>query len=341
MVTTTNKVHSQSDQTIGISSKYRTTTKQKFKRGKPVFDYWRIFKMDVPTLFAYLQFNLFCMYDEVIYGNTTDYLYAKGDIPILLVAHMDTVHKKLPRVEQDIQQNILWSKTGIGADDRAGIAAILRILKDGYRPHVLFTDGEECGCLGAKVAVKELPAPEVNYIIQLDRKGSIDSVYYDNDNDKFEEYVNSFGFKTAMGSFSDISALCPIWGISGVNLSIGYYSAHSDSEYLKINEWESTVKKVKQMLDSPPTEFFEYIEKPYSYGLFNENYGANIAIDKIGVSLDITAEDFAGYFGGDTETWENFLDIYGDFIIDDLMDKVLEAVYEHATDLCPDEFYML
>lgn len=319
----------------------KCVVRPKFKSGKPMFDNWRIFKMDVPTLFNHLKTVLLSIYGEVSHGLTMDYIYAKGNIPVLLVAHMDTVHNKLPRVEHDHKSNIIWSKTGLGADDRAGIAAILRILKDGYRPHVLFTDEEECGCLGAKVAVKELPAPEVNYIIQLDRKGSIDSVYYDNDNDKFEKYINSFGFKTAMGSFSDISALCPIWGISGVNLSIGYYSAHSDREYLKIDEWESTVKKVKQMLDSPPTEFFEYIEKSYSYGLFNENYGANIIIDKIGVSLDITAEDFDSYFGGGIETWENFLGIYGDFILDDLMDRVLEDVYEYAIDLCPDEFDML
>jgi hypothetical protein len=326
----------------GICSKcYGVSAKPRFKFGKPLFDYWRIFKMDVPALFGYLKTVLLDVYGEVQYGTPFDYLYAQGDIPILLVAHMDTVHRKLPRVEQDHEQNILWSKTGLGADDRAGVAAILHILKDGYRPHVLFTDEEECGCVGAKVASKNLNAPCVNYIVQLDRRGSTDSVYYDNDNDKFEEYVNSFGFKTANGSFTDISALCPAWGISGVNLSIGYYEAHTSSEYIKIDEWKATVKKVEKMLDSPSDNFFEYIEKPYSYGLFNTEFGENIVADKIGVSIDISAADFASYFGEKTEVWQEFLETYGDFITDEIFNNVLDTVYGLALDLCPDNFDMI
>ena len=127
--------------------------------------------------------------------------YTQRRNPILPVAHMDIVHKKLPRVEHDHEKNTLWSKTGLGADDRAGVAAILKIIEDGYRPYVLFTDEEESGCVGASIAIKKLPVPDIKYIIELDRRGSNDAVYYDNDNPDFEKYVNSFGFTTATGSF--------------------------------------------------------------------------------------------------------------------------------------------
>lgn len=333
---------SKQDLEKGMCSKcISTIPKPSFKFGNPTFHYWWVFKMDVPTLFGYLKNILLDIYGSVYHEGTCDYLYAEGDIPILLVAHMDTVHKKLPRVEHDHEQNILWSKNGLGADDRAGVIAILRILEDGYRPHVLFTDGEESGCVGAKVASRNLDPPDVNYIIQLDRRGSVDSVYYDNDNDKFEEYVNSFGFKTANGSFSDISALCPSWGISGVNLSTGYYEAHSSSEYLKIDEWEATVEKVEKMLDNPSDTFFEYIEKPYSYGLFDSEFNENIIADKIGISLDIGVDELAGYLGGKPSAWSVFLDTYGEFITDEIFNNILETVYDLAVDLCPEEFDMI
>ena len=32
---------------------------------------------------------------------TNEYIYAKGDIPVLLVAHLDTVHKDLPNIYFD------------------------------------------------------------------------------------------------------------------------------------------------------------------------------------------------------------------------------------------------
>lgn len=315
-----------------------TIPKPSFKFGHPTFHYWWVFKMDVPTLFGYLKNILLDIYRSVHHDSTCDYLYAEGDIPILLVAHMDTVHKKLPRVEHDHEQNILWSKNGLGADDRAGVIAILRILEDGYRPHVLFTDGEESGCLGSKVAVKSLDIPHVNYIIQLDRRGKEDSVFYDNDNNKFEEYVNSFGFKTADGSFSDISELCPSWGISGVNLSVGYYDAHRSTEYLKIDEFESTVNKVKKMLDSPPDEMFDYIEKPYSYGLFGTGIEESIIADKFGVSMDIPAVEFHEVLGGTEKGWREFFEFYGDYIAEEVYSAVLDTVMDLALELNPECF---
>jgi hypothetical protein len=47
------------------------------------------------------------------YGNvlcTDDYIYAKGDIPVMLVAHLDTVHLVKPKeVFYDKKQDVMWS----------------------------------------------------------------------------------------------------------------------------------------------------------------------------------------------------------------------------------------
>ena len=73
-------------------------------------------------------------------------------------------------------------------------------------------------------------------IFQLDRRGSDECVFYDCDNPDFIKYVESFGFKEAYGSFSDISIIAPAWGVAAANLSVGYYLEHSNAEYLKCRE---------------------------------------------------------------------------------------------------------
>lgn len=191
------------------------------------------------------------------------YLYAPGEIPVLVTAHVDTVHYTEPKlIVNDKEKGILWSPEGIGGDDRAGILAIEGLLQLGYHPHILFLDEEETGCAGAKQAIKELPSPDVRFIIDFDRKGSNDCVFYNCDNKDFTKYIESFGFETAIGSYSDISVLCPTWGIAGVNLSVGYYNQHTRYEYVIISEISKTIKKVAKIFESLPEKTFKYIPKP-------------------------------------------------------------------------------
>ncbi|WP_051585992.1 zinc-binding metallopeptidase family protein [Caldanaerobius polysaccharolyticus] len=201
----------------------------------------------------------------------SSFLYAPGDIPVMLVAHLDTVHKKPPRkIYYDPAARVYWSPDGLGADDRAGVYAILQLLNRKLRPYVLFTDEEETGGGGAWEAVEVLDPPTVNLIIELDRKGSTDAVFYDCDNPEMEKYITGFGFRKAFGSFSDISILCPEWGIGGVNLSVGFYEAHTRVEYLCMNELEDTIERVVQILANPPAEKFEYIPAYYDYDWYDD-----------------------------------------------------------------------
>ena len=205
-------------------------------------------------------------YNESNIVITDKYLYAKGEIPIALVAHMDTVFKVPPKQEEifyDKQKNVIWSPAGLGADDRAGVFAILSIVGSGLRPHVIFTTDEEIGAVGAD-ALSQLPCPfeDLRYLIQLDRRGHDDCVFYDCDNKKFVAYVESFGFVENWGSFSDISMLCPEWKIAGVNLSIGYFNEHSTNEHLNVSILLSTISKVKKMLKAEDIPSFEYIPAP-------------------------------------------------------------------------------
>ena len=210
--------------------------------------------------------------DEIVHAK--EFIYAQGTIPIALVAHMDTVFKVPPKeFYYDSEQCVLWSPQGLGADDRAGVFLIMKIIQAGYKPSVILTTDEEKGALGAYAFIKRFPAPLVNtnYVIELDRRGSFDCVFYDCDNKDFVKYVQKFGFVEAQGSFTDISEICPEWEIAGVNLSVGYVEEHSDRERLFFNSLYSTYEKVCKMLSEQDIPAFKYIPL---YDYYTKYYSA-------------------------------------------------------------------
>ena len=199
---------------------------------------------------------------------TRQYIMAAGDLPVCLIAHLDTVFDKDRCKDKEIyvdhEHQIMWSPQGLGTDDRAGVFAILKLLKMGYKPYIIFTQGEEEGCLGAKALVHRFPKSpwkKLKYILQLDRRGEQDCVFYNCDNPDFTEYVESFGFITDWGSFSDISEIAPAWGLAAANLSVGYWDEHTYCERVALSWLEQTIEKVKKMLDvCNEAQKYEYIE---------------------------------------------------------------------------------
>ena len=220
---------------------------------------------------AYLQTK----YSNVII--TKEYIVAVGDIPIALVAHMDTVFKcPVRNLFYDQNKNVLWSPEGLGADDRAGVFAIIQVLKTGLRPSVILTTDEEKGGVGAAaLGEKNCPIPGLKYMIELDRRGTNDCVFYDCYNPQFTKYVEQFGFVERPGSFSDISFLMSAWDICGVNLSIGYCDEHSVSETLWVAPMLDTIRKVCNMLREKNIPDFKY-EELYPVG---RNWWRNVAPD--------------------------------------------------------------
>jgi hypothetical protein len=120
----------------------------------------------------------------------------------------------------------------------------------------------------------------LKYIIELDRRGSNDCVFYDCENPEFTDYVEQFGFEWNFGSYTDICEFCPTWKIAGVNLSIGYRDEHSVSEVLFVGQMFSTIEKVKKMLEDAKNleKPFEYIPSKFRYAFgYNSdwyNWGA-------------------------------------------------------------------
>lgn len=220
--------------------------------------------------------------EDDIFG-IDDFVLAKGNIPICLVAHCDTVHLRQPKTEEIIYDKISHSYSspvGIGADDRAGIMAILEILERGYRPHVLFTTDEEIGGIGADFFVTVFPTfpYDLKYFIQIDRRGTGQAVYYDGENDLFEFYISEFGFDTQIGSFTDIVTFMQEYDIAGVNLSAGYVSEHTKVETLYVDGLDYTINGIERMLlDYDNADYFDAQVKygGFSYGYSNYNYADN------------------------------------------------------------------
>ena len=207
----------------------------------------------------------------------TQYIFAEGSLPICLIAHMDTVFKYPPEeFLYDPKKGILWGVGGSGFDDRAGIFAILKLLQRGYRPSIIFTTDEERGCIGSQAFIQdypECPFKDCRALVQLDRANRDDCVFYKCDNPEFENYIVSFGFEFAFGTFTDISWLGPAWKIAAVNLSVGYLDEHTTQERIHLNWLEETINKTAQILKvAPEMQKYIYIEEkisPINYYYYN------------------------------------------------------------------------
>lgn len=201
--------------------------------------------------------------------NGDGYLYSPGSIPIMLTAHMDTVHKEQPSVML-YEKGRLSSPQGIGGDDRCGVYMILKVIAD-YDCHVLFCEDEETGGVGSDKFVRTQTCKDlvgkINYVIELDRKGKNDAVYYDCDNRDFCDFVEDDFWEREYGTFSDIGNICPELKCAGVNLSCGYYKQHTTEEYIVLDEMERAITEVKKLIEVSDDTFFEYIEAKHSlYG---------------------------------------------------------------------------
>lgn len=190
------------------------------------------------------------------------FLYAKGNLPVLLVAHLDTVHRKLVKtICYSMDGSILISPEGIEGDDRAGVYMIHQLIRK-HRCHVLFCEDEEIGGIGANAFVESGIKPEIHYIVELDRHGSDDAVFYDCDNPEFTKFVTRFGFEKKQGSFSDISIIAPALKVAAVNISAGYYDEHTRHEHINLQVIKKNIERVGRMVNTPSPKF-EYIEADY------------------------------------------------------------------------------
>lgn len=189
------------------------------------------------------------------------FLYAPGNYPVLLCAHLDTVHKS-PPIEILRRGDYIESPNGIGGDDRCGIYIIMQLVKF-FHCSVLFLEDEEIGGIGADFFRNSKYCKEAgkfnNYIIEFDRNGGRDAAFYQCANYDFEDLILESGyFIHEYGTFSDISIIAPAMGLAAVNLSAGYYKEHTVSEFINLREVDAIIEEAKELL-AKETGKYEYV----------------------------------------------------------------------------------
>jgi hypothetical protein len=199
----------------------------------------------------------------------------------LFVAHVDTVHRK--QGPNKIKQTAThWHADGapLGADDGAGVAMLMHLLTSGVPAYYIFTQGEECGGIGATfVAEKQRELlSEFDRAIAFDRRG-IDSVithqgcgrtssdvFADalsaalNADDTLMYLPDNTGVYTDTAEFIDIIPEC-------TNISVGYYHEHSDKESLDITHFQALADRVVRIdWDALPTDRDPTVKEYKSWG---------------------------------------------------------------------------
>jgi len=225
----------------------------------------QMFLMSELSLLKYMVWQMRELGRTVIEDNGREWAYSPGDGDICLVAHTDTVQKDGDKsVFFDADKKVFWSPAGLGADDRAGVFGILQLIRRQPNFGVILCTGEEKGAIGARSFMRAYPTNSGNYkvLVELDRRGDKDAVFYDNDSKEFHEWVEQFGFKKCWGSFSDISVIAPRWEVNAVNLSVGYVSEHTKQEHLFVKVLFKTLNKVLVMSTMPVPDI-KYEEHVY------------------------------------------------------------------------------
>lgn len=139
----------------------------------------------------------------------------------------------------------------IGGDDKCGIAIALRAAAESPSTpmKLLFTVQEECGCVGVRHFVGQPYGKDflrdVKYSVTIDRRGADNLIYNGAGtpycSSKFAGRLVGVGLEGGLevavqqGSVSDAGVLTKHVP-EAVNISAGYYDAHTDNEYVVVDE---------------------------------------------------------------------------------------------------------
>ncbi len=153
----------------------------------------------------------------------------------LIIAHADQVSFE-PLTKLKENGVIIKGDSNIGADDKNGIWILLNLLKEDPFLNFCFSNKEEVnGDIDSVLYYEKESIDTIPYCLVFDRTGSSDIIGSWNGycTDEFEDKISGvgkdFGFKPGIGTFSDCDEISDY--LNCVNLSCGYYKAHTKDEY--------------------------------------------------------------------------------------------------------------
>ena len=266
----------------------------------------------------------------------------------LFVAHVDTVHRE--EGHNKIKKTAThWHADGapLGADDGAGVALLMHLIHGKVAAYYIFTQGEECGGIGATHLAKQKKdlLAQFDRAIAFDRRG-IESVITHqgwsrccsdvfaqaladefNGDDRLMYLPDDTGVYTDTAEFIDIIPEC-------TNISVGYYSEHSANESLDIVHYQTLANRVLAInWDRLPTDRDPSIEdlksSRYDYaGIAGWSSAYNDMLSKSWGAE--SAEDYTEYLRYELEDAVRMAQ-EGDF--EWLLELMAESVYPEDMDL--------
>jgi len=265
----------------------------------------------------------------------------------LFIAHVDTVHKETG-ANKIRKTASTWYADGaaLGADDGAGVAMLMHMIHSGINGYYIFSQGEECGGIGAKYLEKNHAdlLKQFDRAIAFDRRGTDSIISHQgwsrcasdtfcqaladalNLHDENLMYTpDDTGVYTDTAEFTDIIPEC-------TNISVGYDHEHSQQECLNINHYELLSQAVLQVeWDKLPTDrdptVPEYKQTKYDTAWWS-NY--NVYDDTNAHNKHIDSKYFGTWQDDDYWETEDLLDAIDDALdgsYDFLLELISEAVY--------------
>jgi hypothetical protein len=270
----------------------------------------------------------------------------------LFIAHVDTVHREVG-ANKIRKTASMWYADGapLGADDGAGVAMLMHLIHADVKGYYIFSQGEECGGIGAKFLEKNHAdlLGQFDRAIAFDRRGTDSIISHQgwgrcasdvfcqaladalNLHDENLMYTpDDTGVYTDTAEFTDIIPEC-------TNISVGYDHEHSQQECLNINHYELLSQAVlavqwdKLPTDRDPT-VPEYKKTKYDTAWWT-NYGV---YDDTGKRDINQSKYFANWQDDDYWQTEDLLDGLYDAMAgsyDFLLEQISEAVYPEQPDL--------
>ena len=269
----------------------------------------------------------------------------------LFIAHVDTVHREVG-ANKIRKTKAMWFADGapLGADDGAGVAMLMHMIHSGINGYYIFSQGEECGGIGAKFVSKDVNLlSQFDRAIAFDRRG-VDSIISHqgwgrcasdtfcqaladalNLHDENLMYMpDDTGVYTDTAEFVDVIPEC-------TNISVGYNSEHSQQESLNIHHFVLLSEAVLHVeWDKLPTDRDPTVPD-YKSSKYDTGGTAWWAQYDTKANRDLEQSRYFSKWEDD-EYWqtEDLLDGIYDAMVghhDFLLEQISEAVYPEQPDL--------
>ena len=179
---------------------------------------------------------------------------------------------------------------GIGGDDKVGIYITLSLLQMFENFKAVFFLDEEVGCAGSSQADFTF-FDDSSVVLECDRRNitdfvtSISGTKLSDDDliSDIQDILDRYKRVTCSGGITDVGEIADNNSVQVANMSCGYYDPHTDNEYIKISEVESTKQMCFEIFNRTQNKRYEMDlnnRTSYSYAYLDHE---QVYIDELGM----------------------------------------------------------